>query len=255
MEEDKSKYKYPVSEAESIFTSNPIKSKKENKGWTLVHCPQCDHPTPASNLDLEKLLAKCDSCNAVFPFKVDLDQINTNNLPSEVVDMPDGIAEMDYGYGKELWCKLKPSSSFYALAFLAAFFAVFCFGFLYWTRTSDKGPILFFDIMFSIFGLLGIYGMIDCLLKGSRNTKIKIDDYRLTIDHPGLRKNTIVNLEDVEKIYLEELKTADLDGHQKSIYNIRYTTKGGDEQKLFKNLALKSQAKYIEQEINKYIRI
>ena len=152
MEEKKSNYKYPVSETESIFTSKSNQSDREKKGWKVIHCPQCDHPTPASNLNLEKLLAKCDSCNAVFSFKEDVHQINVKDLPSEVVDMPDGIAEMDYGYGKELWCKLKPTFNYYVLAFLAAFFAVFCFGFLYWTRISDKGPILFFDIMFSIFG-------------------------------------------------------------------------------------------------------
>ena len=57
--------------------------------------------------------------------------------------------------------------------------------------------------------------MIDSFLKGSRNTKIRIDDYRLTIDHPGLKKDTIINLEDVEKVFLEEHKTSDIDGHQK----------------------------------------
>lgn len=254
MEEKESNYRYRDPSTESLFKSEKDKTNNADRGWKVIHCPQCDHPTPASNLDLEKLLAKCDSCNAVFSFKDDIDQINAKDLPSKVVEMPDGIAEMDYGYGKELWCKLKPTSNYYVLAFLAAFFAVFCFGFLYWTRLSGKGPILFFDITFSTFGIMGFYGMIDSLLKGSRNTKIRIDDYRLTIDHPGLKKDTMINLEDVEKVFLEEYKTSDIDGHQRYVYNIKYSTVGGDEQKLLKNLALKSQAKYIEQEINKYIQ-
>ena len=167
--------------------------------------------------------------------------------------MPDGIAEMDHGYGKELWCNLKTTMNYKAIAILYAFFVLFCFGFIIWLRFSDKGPILFIDIMFSLFGAGGAVAMVDSFLHASRSTKIKIDDHRLIVEHPGLRSSTSLDIEEIEKVYLSEFHHTDLDGHKKSAFNLICLTKGGDELKLLKNMKLKRQAKYVQQEINKYL--
>ena len=62
-----------------------------------LHCPYCGHAIPAADVNLDRMVAKCASCSAVFGFEDQVDAAPA--APRKLaVPLPKGIAVEQQGY-------------------------------------------------------------------------------------------------------------------------------------------------------------
>jgi DNA-directed RNA polymerase subunit RPC12/RpoP len=62
-----------------------------------LSCPYCGHNIPAADINVERMVAKCASCSAVFGFE---DQIDSASVQARklAVPLPKGILVEQQGY-------------------------------------------------------------------------------------------------------------------------------------------------------------
>lgn len=63
------------------------KKKSKNKAYTKITCPNCSEEVQSDNLNLAGKIAKCGSCNSIFSFQNELEQLlNPQETITQQVD-------------------------------------------------------------------------------------------------------------------------------------------------------------------------
>jgi hypothetical protein len=219
-----------------------------------VTCKQCGAPIGAEALNLDRLVAKCAFCNAVFSFADQLEPAEQPRPAAErfAVPMPKGF-DVQARTG-QLQIVRKWFSGLYI--FLTVF-TLFWNGFMvvWFTIALTQGiwPMAAFG---TLHGAVGI-GLLYYTLAGYLNkTVIQVDRRELTITHgplpwPGNRR---LNPFDLAQLYTRER----LHHHRNSTsttYEVYAILQDGTRQKLLSGLHEIEQALYIEQEIERFLEI
>lgn len=222
-----------------------------NKNMKIL-CPACNMEIPAANINLFEKIAKCSGCNNVF--------CCTGQLPPPVTGREERIPIGKPGNFIIERCVdgLQIVRRWFSpyIIFLA-FFCLFWNGFLvvwfYIAFTQKQYGMALFGSLHAAVGL----GMLYAVLTGLFNkTYIRISHGSLLVIHrplPWLGQKNIPR-QDLKQLYSKESVYPGEHGHSRR-YSVQAITKKGQVIALVSNLASSEEALFIEQEIEKYLKI
>lgn len=224
-----------------------------------IYCRQCGTKILSANIALNKMIAKCDNCDAVFSFADMYEEehrkpktasnLEEISLPKNMIirnNKTSLIIERKWLDGTTIFVTLV------AIVWNTLMWVVFIPIF-----TDIFATIPFFIflilIMGMVFGALAIYGA----LAGWLNTTIiRVDKHILSIAHspiPILNGNKHIRPTDIEQLYTKE-RISHSQGGTFTRYELHIILYDGQQQALLRNLE-SEQALFIEQEVEKFLGI
>jgi len=227
------------------------KIKKEfPKVFKKVHCPSCSEVVGVENITLEKSLAKCNSCEVIFSIEEEVASLKVKNEVKQEFFRPEGI-DLFY-YKDDLEISLEGQPSNWDISWFGLFLLGTGLGFL---LHFDKG----YSFMIPFLSILGTLYFTFRILNYKKNrVYIDVNDQALTVKgRPGnYKKDQVFLAEDIDQIYLKNSTTQ---ATMKGTYyvNLFVIVNGPNGQYHERLLAVSTlaKAKYLEQEIEKYLGI
>jgi len=217
-----------------------------------INCPGCGKEIPVADVDLRGKIAKCAACNNIFSC--------AQQLPA---DSPRAEERMPVGKPKKIKIErsaegLKITRKWFdpGIIFLT-FFCLFWNGFMFfWFYTAFKQKIYPMALFGTLHGAVGL-GLFYGVLSGYLNkTYIRIAYNSLTVTHgplPWFGQKSL-GKEDLQQLYSKEIVYGGRNGPSYS-YSVQAVTRKGQVIELVPGLSSKEEALFIEQEVEKYLRI
>lgn len=232
-----------------------------------IPCTSCGADIAAADINLDRMLAKCARCNAVFDISA---QVGTTPagaarplarrrptvpMPPNIRVLEDSGQPVDKGLGESYRLLARPGgprvaierSWYSAQAFFLVFFALMWNGFLFfWYKTAFSGNapavVFVFPLIHVAVGVAVAYGALTAFIN---RTRITVVDGMLTIRHGPLPAfgNRVLATDDVSQLYCQLV----VGSKGSRTYNLNAVMKTGAEVKLLRNLPDAEQALYIEQ--------
>ncbi len=235
--------------AEQYKQIEKLELKELNKDFPKVfkkiHCPSCGDQVTADNLNLQNSVAKCGSCNVIFSIEEDLESVANKKEMKQEVFRPEGI-DLFY-YKEELDITVQQhlqGVDLYGLC-LFPFFAVFSLLFFF-----DKGISIYYPIASILGSLIFAYRAMNY---SKNKTYIEINDRTLSIKSrpKNFKKDKTFLANDIDQLYLKQA------GDGSGYFTIHMLVNGLEGQKHEKLMTVNtiSKAKYLEQEIERYLNI
>ena len=227
------------------------KIKKEfPKVFKKIHCPSCANEVGMENVTLENSLAKCSECQVIFSIEEEVASLKNKSEMKQEIFRPEGI-DLFY-YKDDLEITLEGQVNPWDILGLILFLG----------GTGLGIPFYLFEgmpILFLLVAIFGTFFFIFRLINYKKNkTYIDINDQSLSVKHRpnNLKKDRTFLAEDIDQVYLKYSTTQ---GTMKGtfyidIYVIINGSNGQQHQKLLSVNTL-TKAKYLEQEIEKYLGI
>ncbi len=208
-----------------------------------IHCRSCRAKVLADDVNLEKALAKCRGCHAVFDFR---DQLEKSPRPRPPVPLPSKFRVVDLGRELEIsWKWFSPAQVF------LAFFCVAWDSFLvFWYVMAFKEGAAWIMKVFPLAHLAVGVGLTYATLAGFWNrTVVRITADGISIRHGPIpwRGNRIMPSTEIEQIYCEEQRGRSSPGGRIGAYSVNALTRDGRKVTLLRGLEEADQALYIEQ--------
>ena len=218
-----------------------------------LSCPECGAQIPAGNINLDRMVAKCHACDAVFGFGEQLGlSTGQQSLARVAVPRPANI-QIDQD-GAELRFTRRWFSPVYIFL---AMFAIFWNGFMaVWfgiAIISRIWPMALFGTLHATIGLFLAYTALAGFLN---STVIRVGMGELEVKHGPLpwfgsrRIETVA----IAQLYSKELIRRSR-GTTNSTHEVHIVTRDGRQVKLLSGLESSEQALYLEQEIERYLGI
>lgn len=218
-----------------------------------IYCRSCGKEIQAENINLDKMIAKCSHCNAVFSFADMYEGVQEKaKLSYEDLPTPQGITvhqDYDHLLIERKWASL--SGSFLIV------FAVIWNGMIWGIFVPAMGFTgeIFFSLFLIPFILVGIYIAYMGLAMLLNTTKIRVDNTALDIRHEPLpfpSKHLPVN--DIEQLFTRQRISHNKNGTSVTyeLFAIQHDAK---EVSLLSNLEKAEFALFIEKEIENYLGI
>jgi hypothetical protein len=223
-----------------------------------LSCISCGKAIPAQDVNIDKAIAKCQACHAVFSF---LDRVQgASTGPRPAVPLPPRMRIENWGP------ELSITRSWYthAVWFLLVF-CIFWDGFLVvWYSlgigamlSGEAGGMAWIMLVFPVLHVavgLGLTYLVICIFLNK--TVIKVSMGELTVRHGPVPcgGNRQVLTSDLKQLYCTETITRSKNGCT-TTYNLMALTQTGDKLKLLRGLDQLDQGLFIEQQIEQHLRI
>jgi len=238
--------KEPIKQYKPAEKLELSKIKKEfPKIFKKVNCPSCTEEISAAHIDLPTAVAKCGGCNAIFSIKEEVASLDTKKEMKQELFRPEGVDLFYFKEDMEIavqqpihWVDM---SGALFLPLIAIFTTFLCY---------EKGISIYIPIFFAIGSLFFIYR---AFKYRKAKTYIDINERFMTIKHRpnNFKTDQKFLVEDVDQIYLKHSTT---NSGYFALHAIVNSSKGQKHQSLIEVSTL-SKAKYLEQEIEKYLGI
>ncbi len=221
------------------------KIKKEfPKVFKRISCPSCAEALNAEHIDLPNGVAKCGSCHVIFSIEEEVKSVKVKEEIKQNYFRPEGIDLFHYKDDLEISIQQHVAGFDAYGLYLTPMFALTAI-FLYFA----EGIAFYYPLVTT---LISLYFIVKAFLYRKYFTYIDINDQFLSIKSSpkNLKKDKIFPVEDIDQIYLKHSS----DGIGIAIHMVVNAPKGQQHEKLLsvKNL---SKAKYLEQEIERYLGI
>lgn len=219
-----------------------------------IVCVSCDREIPAADVNINTGLAKCTACNAVFGI---MDQVAGgvagSRSPRGEVPMPKKITVEDLGGELRIVYRW-----FTPAAYFLIFFCLFWDGFLvfwYFIAFHQNAPLMMkvFPIIHVAVGVGLTYFVVALFVN---KTTITTGEGLLSVRHgplawPGSRT---LNSDEIDQVYcIEKLRTNN--DRVTRTFDVYLKMTDDDREKLVSGLEDIQQALFIEQEIERFLRI
>jgi len=246
-----------------------------------IVCKSCGSAVSASDLNMEKLIARCVSCNRLFDFH---DQLGSEEAPRAMsyrrapVPMPESIVLVENdralaSTGPEMPYREGAAKSVVSFSLVRRwytrkyiFMAFFCVAWdsflVFWyasvlTHTRASGTLI--AVLFPIAHVAVGIGISYSTLAGFLNrTTITVRNGTLSLLHGPLpwRGNRSLPLEEIDQLYCEQVVSSNSNDSSSSIsYSVFARMKTGAALKLLSGLPEADQALFIEQAIETRVGI
>lgn len=211
-----------------------------------ISCKNCGKDIPAENVNIQKAIAKCQSCDCIFQFD---DQIE---LSRPEVGMPDKYevlklrSSIDISYS---WL----SPKYYALVFFTLFWNGFMAVWYYLALTDGE----WFMALFGVLHLgVGIFLFYTTLAGFVNSTHINATRNRLEIRHRPLwwMGNRAVEVSEIDQLFCK-LQVNNSENGTTYAYHLYMIDKNKKHTKLISNMESPDQVLYLEQEIENFLGI
>ncbi len=217
------------------------------KVFQKINCPSCQSEVNADNLNLEKSVAKCGGCNAVFSIEEELKHVKKNIEVKQEFFRPEGIDL--FFYKDDLNITVQQAMT--ALDAIGLF-SLPLFSFLTTAIYLKKAPFPFWVPV--LFALGSIYFIYKAFNYSKYKTYIDINSNQMSIrsQPKNFKKDKTIPTIDIDQLYIKHHVAEG--SNYATIFMIINKPSGQIHEKLVtvKNL---SKAKYLEQEIERYLHI
>ncbi|MFT6335421.1 MAG: hypothetical protein ACI86M_000893 [Saprospiraceae bacterium] len=220
-----------------------LEATKE-KDFALINCPKCSCETPAANIDLSDKLAKCDNCNAIFSIKYKVVELQTVTLNEEIAK-PVGVDILEYNGQLELTLD-QPVSILHILSVSLSPFLAFMFLGVF----ASKGVALL-AYLSAAFAFAFIFSLVSLIRYKRNKIFMTATQEELSIEY---RPKNFVNDKFYSAKSIEQLFVTK-DPHGLCLQMVINESEGQKTQKLIGRFSDITKAKYIEQEIEKFLGI
>lgn len=215
------------------------------KVFKKVSCPSCNEDVQADNLNLQNSVAKCGSCHVIFSIEEEIENVKAQGSMKQEFIRPEGIDLFFYRDDLDITIQqhvqgvdtfgiiFGPTLAFFTLILHLA-----------------KGISILFPAFFTVITLYFLYRV----LNYSKNkTYIDINSKYLSIKSrpKHFRKDRTFTTDEIDQLYLK--RATDGSGYY-TINMIINSLEGQIHEKLITINTL-SKAKYVEQEIERYLKI
>lgn len=217
------------------------------KVFEQVHCPSCSKTVVADNLNLQNSVAKCSTCNVIFSISEQIKNVSASGEMKQEVFRPEGI-ELFY-YKDDLDITIQQHIQGLDVWGLVLFPVIALFSIsIYFLGEQSISP--FIPIAFSIAAFYFIHRAYNYT---NNKTYIDVNNNYLSIKSrpKHFKKDKTYNADEIDQLYIKY--AVDGSGYF-SIYMIINSIDGQKHKKLITVNTL-SKAKYLEQEIEKYLNI
>ncbi len=217
-----------------------------------IHCPSCSKEVPAANVDLSGRVAKCGACNNVFNCAGQMPASDGAPQAKSPAPMPKNFTVRHTGDGLEI-VRTWFSAGTVFLTFFCLIWNGFMIGWFYTALTQKVYSMAFFGSLHAAAGI----GLLYATLAGFLNkTYIRIAYNALKVTHapipwPGRRD---IARQDIKQLYVKQITHSGKHGHTHS-YTVEVITTHGKTIKLVSGFPNTEEARFIEQEVEKYIGI
>ena len=218
-------------------------------------CPNCATSIQADNINIKDLVAKCHHCNNVFSF-------TPNDLPAPVRNRPEIMLPTGFDAFNTLsaldveisWRRTTKGLGFFV------FFTLFWNGilsiFVVTALLTGAFEMLLFTSLHLLIGIGLLYYVISVLLN---KTYVYVSQREISIEHRPLRMpfypNRNLLATDLDQLYVKKYTNSKTNGRPNYAYSVVARMNTGSEVTLVKGLRMPEQATYLEQQIEKFLRI
>jgi len=220
-----------------------------------LNCPSCRFPIVADDVNLTKTIAKCKSCNDIFDFGNDLKGKELPGRYRREIVIPPGVEVLHLMNELEIMIKWRKSANRFTF-FFALLWNVFISFFVLIAAGSGQMGILLFTIPFILGGVYLLYSSVGYLVN---NTFITVDDKRISIEHKPInfliQKDRHFSPEEVDQLFVRRYEVGKTNDRPVFAFAVDLILKNGKNHKLVDGLHALDYARYIEQEIEHYLRI
>ncbi|MCE8426296.1 MAG: hypothetical protein J5U17_11035 [Candidatus Methanoperedens sp.] len=216
-----------------------------------IYCKICKSKIPASNIDSNRLIAKCDRCNSVIEFKDEVSK--TLKIPKiGEIKLPKKITIDTDKFGLNITIRW-----FRYLYLFLAFFVVFLDVFIIRDVMRNREYFMSGNYNTALSVLIGIFLTYLLLIGLINKTYIMVNPQSLIIKQgpiPGWG-NKNLNTGELKQFYSKKEESHYEDGTTSYSYELHAITRSGKDIKLLSSLENTEQLLFIEQEIEKFLGI
>jgi len=217
------------------------------KVFKKVCCPSCNEDVVADNLNLANSMAKCGSCNVIFSIEEEVESVKEKGEMKQETFRPEGIDLFYYKDELDITTRQHIEGlDAFGLVFMPIFAILSIF--IFFAGEGDFS--LYIPIALSLGSLYFIY---KALNYSKNQTIININNNFLNIySRPkNFKKDRTYNANEIDQLYLKH-GTEGL-----GYYAVHMVLNGLEGQKHVKLVTVNtlSKAKYLEQEIERYLNI
>lgn len=235
------------------------KEKLTLKSPTLldIDCPNCGSPIHPKDININRSMGKCGSCDNIFAFdKDDFFLMDRPGRPEMI--MPEGTDVLTLSDSLDIrvdWSKSQPKGG---LLFLT-FFTLMWNGIVGVIATnmilsSSFGALLTLSLHFAA-GIFLLYWVASYFFN---KTDIIVTEQNITISKGPLKnpfnRDVVINSADVEQLYVVKYVRSTTNGVPNYAYALYAIKTDGSKTQLIKGMNKETQL-YLEQEIERYLRI
>jgi len=217
------------------------------RAFQKVHCPSCQLGVVAENINLDKSIAKCSNCDVIFSIADDVGKILSKEESKSEFFRPEGIDLFFYKDDMEITVQeqTKGWEMLWVVCFL--FLAGFCLAYFFKEGSNIALPI-------AGVGVLGmVYFIYEWITYSKYKTYIDINNKSLSYKSrpKNVKKDRTYEVEEIDQLYIQH----STDGL--GLFNIQMIINSLEGQKHIKLITVNtlSKAKYLEQEIERYLNI
>lgn len=220
-----------------------------------LECPECKAKIKYKDINVNKALAKCDSCHTVHSFEK---KEASATQQKTFVALPEGIRAYDMPDAVDFEVSWKKSSkSLWFFTAFAIFWNTIVGIFVIIGFATGEMTVLAFIAFHIIVGLGVAYYVLALFFNTSY---IGINRYDLTVEHSPIPfpffKSYEISVQDIEQLHIERYVASKTNGRPDYAFSVFVKTRNKVKPiKLMKGLKTAEQGRYIEQEIESFLGI
>ncbi len=221
-----------------------------------LNCPECEFPIHYNDINITKTIAKCKECNNLFTFTEELANTEVPMIyPREEIMIPNGIEMLKLMGELEISISWRKSAKHYTLLFALIWNVFIGFFFMMMLFSGGIGSIIFLA-PFLFVGAYLLYASVGQLIN---TTYITVDEERISVEHKPInflvQRDQHFLAEDIKQLFVRRYKTGESNGNPVYAFSVNIKLRNGRTFPLVKELHSANYGKYIEQEIEKFLKI
>lgn len=218
-----------------------------------ITCPSCSQAVPADHLNIQTNIAKCNSCNVIFSFREQVEQLSNQQHISQEILQPEGV-ELSR-FRDELDISVEQPWNTFEIILLSLFplLILIVTSIIVETRPpTDFNKIGVISLwLTSLVGYLAYF-----FIRKRHKVHIHIDDRNLYIERRPKKfiRDKQYAAQDIDQVYIKNVVSGN-GAKGIGIFLIVDGLEGQKHVELIKSVNSRSKAKYIEQEIERHLGI
>lgn len=222
---------------------------------TQLKCPNCGTIIKSDDINLDRLVAKCDQCHAIFDFDQQALVPIKKERPS--IPLPEGLSLIELPNEMQIaisWRKTRHRAFFLTFTII---WNVITIPFVIIAVVSNDWTLA---LMISAHFIVGMGFLVYTLAIFMNSTKIDVGKTGITIVSKPINlpfhKNYYFRSTDLEQLYVEQYVQSTTNNQPNYAYRVNAKVEGrAKDIPILKGLKEEDQALFIEHEIEKYLHI
>ncbi len=220
-----------------------------------LQCPNCQTAIRSEDMNIEKLIAKCPHCHTVFDFEEQVRQSERQHRRGEVA-LPPGMEAVSYLSELDIEINWRKTSNGSFFIFFTIFWNAIVIPFAIFAILSGNWMMLVFLSVHLAIGLSFLYATLATFFN---TTYIIVNSRAISVEHKPLKMpfypDRIMSVSDVDQLFIDKYVESKTNGRPNYAYGVYAHLQNKTPVKLIRGLKNPDQARYIEQEIERFLKL